>query len=202
MYKWKEELSKDCYSGFNFLFCAAYKEYSVSPDIYFKDLYQLSLNSSTNGFLYEWTIWIRYDLMQHFAFDLDGVICIDPPDDIDKEAYENYIKNPIPFHIPLVKPDGVGTTIITYRINAYRDITSQFLSRVGVTGNLLMVNANSREERNAMITPWDYKASIYGNRQDLILYIESNDYEAQMIHQITKKPVLCVSTNKLYQAED
>lgn len=197
---WAEELSKDEYKDFNFKSLVVYKELDISPDIYLRDISDLSKRSIFHSVLYEWTLFYRYDIAQYIAYDLDGVMCLDPPDDHNQEAYETYIKDPIPYYIPVINPTK-PTTVITYRLDKYREPTSTFLSRMGISCTLIMVDAKDRDERSRLITPWDYKASEYGNRDDLLLYIESNDYEAQLIHQLTKKPVLCISTNRLYQIE-
>ena len=199
---WRTELTKDAYKNYSFTLMAVYKEWTVEPDLYLKDISNLAASSPFKSVLYEWTLWYRYDISQYLAFDLDGVLCLDPPSDENKDAYEEYIRNPIPYHLPAIPKGGFNTTVITYRIEPYREITANWLSSLGILGNLYMVNAKSREERNQLVTPWDYKAYVYGNNPNLLLYVESNDYEAQMIHQITKKPVLCISTNKLYQTED
>ena len=202
MMKWLNRLSQDCYKDFNFVFLSVYKEFDVSPGIFLRDISAISKKSVINSVLYEWTLWYRYDLVSRFAFDLDGVLCLDPPDDANTEEYEKYIENPIPYYIPTIPTSAFLTTIITYRLNKYRSQTEKFLKDIGVIGTLYMVGLDTREQRNETITPWDYKASVYGSRDDLVLYIESNDFEAQMIHNITKKPVFCVATNRIYQIED
>ena len=199
--KWREILSDKQFRGFNFTFLVAYKEGPGQADIWFKDISIEATTSTFHSALYEWTIWQRTDLMPYFAFDLDGVICFDPPADTNIEAYEAYLHNPVPFHLPAVPPiyKNLKTTIITYRLEKYRKETQDFLDRRDIYCDLYMVNASSRESRNESIKPWSFKAFHYKNTPYLKLYIESNDTEAQLIHTISGKPVLCVSTNKLYQ---
>ena len=45
---------------------------------------------------------------------------------------------------------------------------------------------------------WQMKAKVYSEDNNAELFIESDDYQAQMIHQLTGKQVLCVGTNKIY----
>jgi uncharacterized HAD superfamily protein len=52
-------------------------------------------------------------------WDMDGIICKDPPDDKNTEEYEKYISEAIPMIIPTT-PIGA---ICTYRLEKYRDIT-------------------------------------------------------------------------------
>ena len=127
--------------------------------------------------------------------DLDGVFCINPPDDHNTEAYENYIKDAIPLIIPSSK---LGA-ICTYRLEKYRDVTQQWLDKVGIkTDNLVMFPADTKEKRNK-IPPYIYKAKIYKSCDWAEIFIESNPFEAENIFKLTGKPVLCFETGKFYK---
>jgi hypothetical protein len=62
-----------------------------------------------------------------------------------------------------------------------------------------MFNASSYEERAKVATPEQYKAMVYGNTDWAILYIESDDNQAQEIARLTHKPVFCYDTGKMYK---
>jgi uncharacterized HAD superfamily protein len=166
------------------------------------DLYLEDIREYTNNFkdivLYEWNIFQHHpSFMNYCLYDIDGVFCVEPPDERSEEEYINYIKNATPLFIPRTKIGG----IITYRLNKNREITETWLKNNGITyGTLTMFNANNWEERNKMgIPPEKYKAEFYGNNDKFKLFVESSDYQAKKIAEISNKPVYCVETNKLYE---
>lgn len=194
--EWRDRFSKDCYKDFNFIFLVVYKEGSGNVDIHFVDNRVDAMKSDYRIVLYEWNLFCHTGLVHTMAFDIDGVICYDPPDERNLEQYLAYIKNPVPYRVP--KIDKIGTTIVTYRLKKYKQETENFLKSVGLSGSVLyMVDAESYEDR-AKMPPEVYKSNIYANSPHLKLFVESNDYQARMINQITKKPVFCVETNKVY----
>lgn len=197
--KWVKRLSDERYKGFNIIILTVYKEQKVSTNISLVDLYPVLKDSLLKSPLYEWTIWNRRDITPYFAFDLDGVICVNPPDDHNTEEYENYLKNPKPLYTPIVEK-GFSTTVITYRLEKYREETSKFLASRGLPCTLYMVGCKDREERNSTMNPAAYKATVLKSLPHIILYIESNDWEARAIHQLWGRPVFCVESNTLYQS--
>ena len=93
-------------------YCCVYAEGEHAKemvDVYFCDNYI----PNEKNYLYEWNIFHHYpDHSMTMMFDLDGVFCVNPPDDHNTELYENYIKDPIPLIIPTTK---LGA-ICTYRL--------------------------------------------------------------------------------------
>lgn len=202
-----------CYSGraineaksklkdfnYEFIYCVAYLEgfHPENIDIWLRDV--SSYSKQDIQVIYEWNLHNHYPhIMSRCIYDIDGVLCIEEgrPDDSDEEGYENYIKNATPLFIPKV-PVGA---ICTYRITKYKDITEEWLRKNGIKyGSLFMFNASNWRERNySGISPEVAKADLYKNHPEYILFIESNDREAQRIHQLSGKQVLCTDTNKLY----
>jgi len=184
---------------YDFIYLVAYLEGigSMFIDIYLRDLRQYT-NHPPYIVLYEWNIMNHYSFYtQHFMFDMDGVLCLDPPDENNTEEYDNYIKNAIPLFIPKV---NIGK-IVTYRLSKYAAITENWLKEQGIRyEQLIMFQGDSVKERYySGISPEYMKGTLYKNDPDSILFIESDDWQAMNIHQISGKPVLCISTNKLYQ---
>jgi orotate phosphoribosyltransferase len=102
-------------------------------------------------------------------------------------------------HIPL-NPSKNPLSFCTYRLEKYRPQTMAFLESNGIKVNsLVMFNAGTKEERNKT-NPAVYKASVYKD-SNYKLFIESNDNEAQAICSLSKKPVYCFSTGRMYQAK-
>ena len=165
-------------------------------DIYLEDL-RWYTNNFTTYVLYEWNIFQHHaDVMDTFLFDLDGVFCVEPPDERNEEEYLKYIANAVPLFIPRTKIGG----IVTYRLNKNREITEKWLSDNDIRYDALsMFNAYTWDERNEKgISPEAYKGVFYANNNKYRLFIESNDYQARRIFEISGKPVYCVETNRLY----
>ena len=190
----KLEPFKDRYE---FIYLVAYQEGRCSDvDIALEDV-----RADTNGFtqivLYEWNILQHHaDVMSRFLFDMDGVFCLDPPDERDKDAYQNYIRNAVPLFTPMAT---VGE-IVTYRLVVNKEVTKDWLARNGIKYNALtMFPASTWEERHdSGISPSRFKSEVYLQRPYAKLFIESSDGQAKEIHRITGKPVYCVESNRLY----
>lgn len=165
-------------------------------DIYLEDL-TMYTNSFKETVLYEWNIIHHNEnTMLSSVWDLDGVMCVEPPDEREKEKYLEYIANATPLFVPTPEIGG----ICTYRLESNRKITQDWLSKQGVSYRRLdMFPASSWEERNASGTsPERFKADYYRNAGWAKLFIESNDMQAREIARLTGKPVYCTETNKLY----
>ena len=165
------------------------------PDLYLEDVRKYT-NNFTDCVYYEWNLLQHY-LIPECLFDIDGVLCVDPPDERDEEKYIEYIKNATPLFIPRATIGG----LITYRLIKNKEITQEWLKNNGITyKELSMFKADSWEERNSMnIPPEVFKGEYYKANPKFKLFVESNDHQAQRIYEISGKPVYCVETNKIYQ---
>ena len=165
-------------------------------DLYLEDVRQYT-NPNSPIVLYEWNIFQHHDgHTSKCLYDIDGVFCVDPPDERNEDAYIEYIKNATPLFIPRTRLGG----IISYRLSKNKAITEKWLEDNGITYNeLILFNANSWEERHSKgIPPEKYKADFYKQKDNYRLFIESNDYQAKKIAELSGKPVFCVETNKIY----
>ena len=194
----KNKINKFKYKeNYNFKFGCIYAEGINSTDKVDIFLEYIRI-PEVNLYLYEWNI-LHFDAnyTEHFMYDIDGIICKDPPDDkINIEEYEKYIKNPITMIIPSRK---IGA-FVTYRLNKYREITENWLKSLNIQYHTLyMVNANSWEERANLVSPSVFKAYIYKNANWALLFIESNKNQAIEINKLSGKPVYCYEDGKLYQ---
>lgn len=146
-------------------------------------------------YLYEWNIMSHYEhKAQLIMFDLDGVLCKEPPSDKDTKAYEEYLPNAIPMIVPATKIGG----ICTYRLEKYRQVTEQWLERYNIRyGSLKMINATYEERRK--INSSSYKAEWYARSEWAQLFIESDPFQAPVIGRLSKKPVYCYDNNIMYQ---
>lgn len=189
-----KELSKD----FDFLYLVVYLEGPAANSV---DIYLENVQKYTNGFtypvIYEWNIFHHY-ATEGFLCDMDGILCKEPPDERNTSEYETYIQNAI----PLITPTAPIGGIVTYRLEKYRNITKEWLSKNQIEyRNLYMFNANSWSERHDIgISPEEYKSSIYRNSHAR-LFLESNKYQAEEIFKKTGKPVYCYENNIMYGNE-
>lgn len=194
----REKLSSFEYDfTFMCVFLEGYGESSI--DIYLEDVRKYTNNFRTIV-LYEWNIFHHHNyIMLRSMYDIDGVLCVDPPDERNTEEYEKYIKNATPLFTPSV-PVGA---VVSYRLSKYQEVTEKWLKDNGIRYNsIFMFKGDSYEEREKSgISPEVMKGLIYKNNPNMTLFVESDDWQAINIHQISGKPVLCIETNKLYGNE-
>lgn len=182
---------------YEFVFMAVYRE-GPCGDV---DFWLEDLRGYTRGdcpfVLYEWNILHHVPrIMSRCLYDLDGVLCKEPPDERDTAAYERYLPEAVPLFLP---SQEIGE-IVTYRLWKYEAVTRAWLADHGIIyRTLTMYDAGSYDERaRGYASPAHYKAAIYRQRMDAMLFVESCDRQAQEIARLTGRPVYCVETNKLY----
>lgn len=184
-------------SGYEFIFLVVYMEGEGSiakPDIYLRDVRSLAQKSEIGIVLYEWNILAHGRFTESCLFDLDGVMCIEPPDERNINDYVEYIKSPTPLFIPTSNK----ITIVTYRLEKYRKETEDFLKSIGISNFLLNMFPSGSYEERSKIPPYIYKSNFYKENDCYKLFIESSDFQAKKIHELTNKPVYCTDTNKMY----
>ena len=193
----KKKLSSQ--TDLSFIYMCVYLEGVGSNvvDVYLEDVRQYT-DENNRIVLYEWNIFQHHNkFMETCLYDIDGVFCVEPPDERNEEEYLKYITNAIPMFIPRTKLGG----IVTYRLSKNREITEKWLAEQSIQYNeLIMFKADSWQERHdSRISSEMFKATIYAERPNAKLFVESSDYQAQRIAQMSAKPVFCVETNKMYQ---
>ena len=183
---------------YEFVFLVVYLEGFAkgSIDIYLEDV-SMYTNNFREAVLYEWNIFHHNeDTMLHCIYDIDGVLCVNPPDERNEKEYIDYIKDAKPLFIPTTT---IGA-LCTYRLSKNQELTKEWLKKAGVSYRyLIMFNANSWDERNKSgISPEEMKSQFYMSQSWARLFVESDDHQAQCIFKNTGKPVYCVESNKLY----
>lgn len=139
--------------------------------------------------LFEWNIF-NCKKVEHSMYDMDGVLCVDPEVDDDGERYIAAITNAKPLYVPKYTID----TIITCRLDKYRQITKQWLKKHGVHYNhLITLPLATKEERQQWGKHGEWKAEHYANSK-AGLFIESGLSQAKTIKRLTGKPVFCTKT--------
>jgi uncharacterized HAD superfamily protein len=147
-------------------------------------------------YLYEWNVLHHYPKRTQVSmWDIDGLMCKEPPSDRDEAAYEAYLRDAVPMIIPTT-PIGA---IVTYRLEKYRQVTEEWLARHGVEyRDLIMFDAETREERAARSFPGRYKAHLYRKSQWAELFVESSREQAMRIAELSGKPVFCYEDGRMY----
>lgn len=146
--------------------------------------------------------WNILHLFPHLAsagmWDIDSLLCKEPPNDKDTEAYEAYLKDAVPMIIPTT-PVGA---IVTYRLEKYRDVTEAWLERNGIRyKRLVMFNAPDRVTRNRTISGGGFKGKVYAAATWARLFYESDAHQAEVISKMSGKPVFCYENGRVYGAE-
>lgn len=137
--------------------------------------------------IFQWNIFHHKTYIPHSCFDIDGVLCQNPPFDDDGPVYSEYLANAEPLYIPSLKID----TLVTCRLEKYRSITETWLRKNNVKySKMIMLDFKTKEERQAWGKHGEYKPHIY-RKSDNILFVESSLNEAITISKISNKPVFC-----------
>ena len=162
-------------------------------DIFFEDIHR----DGETMYLYEWNILHHYDRrMVTTMWDIDGLMCQEPPDERDTAAYEAYLETAVPMVIPST-PIGA---VVSYRLEKYRDVTERWLHGHGIEyRDLVMFQADSREQRAALSYPGRWKAHIYKKSEWAQLFVESSHDQAVRIAELSGKPCFCYEDGKLYK---
>ena len=144
--------------------------------------------------IFQWNI-LNHNILKKSCMDIDGVLCVDPTDEQNDDGprYLDFIKNAAPLYIP---KKLIGT-LVTSRLEKYRDETEEWLEKNGVKYcKLVMMNDMTKEERMQGNSHAIHKAKEYRhNRYNL--FVESSLQQAIYINQLAKKPVLCTENFKI-----
>ena len=181
--------------GYTFLYACVYAESAEAigmVDICFENIWQ----SGEKLYRKEWNI---LHLFPHLAksgmWDIDSLLCKEPPNDKDTEAYEAYLAEAVPMVIP---PTPVGA-IVTYRLEKYREVTEAWLRRYGIEyRELVMFDAPDRVSRNKTISAGGYKGKVYAAARWAKLFYESDPHQAEVISKMSGKPCFCYEDGKMY----
>ncbi len=136
---------------------------------------------------FQWNIFQHPYFVSRSCFDIDGVLCQNPPLDDDGPIYLEYISNAVPLYLPTVEID----TLVTCRLEKYREPTEAWLKKHNVRyKKLVMLDMPTREARREWGKHGIYKGEVYKG-PDYILFVESSLKEAVDIARVSGKPVFC-----------
>lgn len=147
----------------------------------------------------EWNVMHR-DKLENFCLDIDGVLCRNPKkaEDDDGPAYRRFIRNAT----PLMLPSHTAGCLVTGRLEKYRKETICWLNRNGVKFKKLhMLDLPDAKTRWKQQAAAKFKAEVFKNYPDSLLFIESDPREAAEIARLSGKKVLCFENQKIYSPE-
>lgn len=175
-----------------FLVTIVTEQTKTLPDMYF-DICPLPR-------MFEWN-FMHHGLLEQACVDIDGVLCQDPTDEENDDG-KNYIE-----FISNVKPRVVPTKkikyLVTTRLEKYRKYTEEWLKKNNIQyEKLIMMDLPSKKERIKLGNHGIYKGEQYKNLPDTIIFIESNEHQAQIIANVSRKDVFCVDNSKFYKPQE
>ncbi len=144
--------------------------------------------------VFQWN-FLHHGYLERSCVDIDGVLCLDPTpkENDDGIAYERFVADAT----PLFKITRKIGFLVTSRLEKYRGQTEEWLRKNGIDyGQLIMLDLPSAEERRRRAIHGSFKAEFY-KRSDCILFVESEQQQAQTIAKLSGKPVLCIETQQM-----
>ena len=186
----KEKLSAIA-SAYTFIY------YSVFATERAKNTIDLYSTITTIPRIFQWN-YLNHNILSKCCVDIDGVLCVDPTEEEndDGEKYKQFLLTAKPLYIPKVKIYA----LVTSRLEKYRLETEKWLADHGVHYEyLIMLDLPNAEERRRRGCHAAFKASVYQNYPETILFLESNDIQARLIATIAHKPCICVTTDSFYR---
>lgn len=179
-----------------------------SLDISYGVVYRASAASQVDYFyrevpmprIFGWN-WFRHWELSNALLDMDGVICEDwqhrPEQNVDPEFMEhlNSAKPLYPPHVPV-------RAVVTSRLERYRRETEAWLAKHNVKyERLVMHPAATPDARRKAANYAELKGQFYASDAQARLFVESDARQAKQIAIIARKPVLCIDTMMMYQAD-
>lgn len=158
------------------------------------DKVDLFMNVCPYPRVFEWNI-MHHDFLNFSCMDIDGVLCLDPTsaENDDGEAYRFFLENAKPLFTPSVR---VGC-LVTNRLEKYRSETEKWLKKNNIGyDSLIMLDFPDMEKRKQIGLYAEFKAMVY-IETEASLFIESSEWQAKEIAEISGKPVFCVDTKKM-----
>ncbi len=147
---------------------------------------------------FEWNLFHQGRLARTIL-DMDGVLCEDPSEIEPDEDWTAYFESVKPLNIPTVK----CLAICTSRLEKYREVTEDWLRRHNIEyGKLVMSPHETASARRLAADSARLKATFYQTYgTGAWLFIESSRKQADQIHTITGRPVLCLDDMTLHSNE-
>lgn len=144
--------------------------------------------------VFEWNV-MHHSVLGRACVDIDGVLCRDPREEENDDGprYRNFIESVE----PRIVPTGMIDTLVTCRLEKYRNLTEAWLQRSEVQyRRLVMLDLPNAAARRRWARHGEYKGEVYRESEN-VLFIESSTREALAIADTSVKPVLAVDRNEM-----
>lgn len=112
--------------------------YATSKSVSFVDFYCEIIDTNR---VFQWNLFHHNSIIPYSCFDIDGVLCKNPPLDDDGPIYSNYLRNAVPYLIPSLEID----TIVSCRLEKYRSQTEAWLKENGVKYKKLITLVSTKK---------------------------------------------------------
>lgn len=148
--------------------------------------------------VFEWNV-LHHPRLRNACVDIDGVLCRDPfpEENDDGRRYRTFLETVEPAYVPTKK---VGW-LVTCRLEKYREETETWLRTHGVEyDQLVMMDLPDKQTRRELNNRGEYKAAIYEDT-GAELFVESSLRQATEIARLTDKPVYCIESNSMVDAD-
>lgn len=162
------------------------KQFSMAFNVVYGAIYSTTDQISCEKIIhqprmFEWN-FMNHGLLEKSCVDIDGVLCADPlSEEIDYgPRYEHFLK----FAKQIRFPKFVIGTIVTGRIEKYRNLTENWLEEKRIKYNKLIMMPDHGEHA-------DFKADYY-KKSDALVFIESSSHQANIIRKQTGRSVICI----------
>jgi uncharacterized HAD superfamily protein len=132
------------------------------------------------------------------VLDFDGIISVDPEWGDDRSDNLDWLLNLKPGKY-LPRRCAVAM-IATNRLEKWRDATAEWCKKWGIAyEKMVMSPYDTAEERDAAFpqSAIDVKGVAY-KESACNLFVESDPFQAELIHQFSGKPVLCPQSRQLF----
>jgi orotate phosphoribosyltransferase len=144
--------------------------------------------------IFEWNL-MHHPVLAEACVDIDGVLCRDPfnTENDDGPRYREFLRTVDPRCRPSVKIN----TLVTCRLEKYRDLTENWLCLAGIEyDRLVMLDLPDLHARRRWSRHGEYKAEVFA-ASSAKLFIESDYSQAKIIADSSLKPVFCVDTGAI-----
>ena len=149
------------------------------------------------GRMFQWN-WISHkEMLSHSVWDIDGCMCVKPTveQNDDGEKYRKFLLNAPPLYLPQYPING----IVTSRLEKFRPETEQWLKKHNVKyKELIMLNYPTGRSRRMLGHHAHHKAMQFKVIKSSF-FVEDELWQAEEIHKITGKHVLCLANWRLYK---
>lgn len=145
--------------------------------------------------VWEWNV-MHHVVLENACVDIDGLLCNDPTDEQNDDGpqYERFLLEARPLY-PCTRRIA---TLVSARLEKYRDLTERWLAANNIRYNeLILLDLPDKATRVHLGIHASFKADIYKARPHT-LFIESNPRQAADIARLAAKPVLCLPARQMF----